>query len=130
MVVFLANHNANSLAPQKHHPKKPDTSPFQVQFKTLNASLTFHLPNIDVDPEPTTKTSESTAEDALTRHSAWKKSALPWNDISAARVVLAMRYAFPDLEDAASLAGMATDCIMSGVAILDRGSPVDEGGMT
>lgn len=151
MVVFLANHNANSLAPQKHHPKKPDTSPFQVQFKTLNASLTFHLPSIDVDPEPTTKTSESTAEDALTRHSAWKKSALPWNDISAARVVLAMRYAFPDLEDAASLAGiaatyvmicevddvvenmdrqMATDCIMSGVAILDRGSPVDEGGMT
>ena len=151
MIVSLANHNANSLGPQKHHPEKPDTSPFQVQFKTLNTSLTFHLPDIDVDPEPTTKTSESTAEDALTRHSAWKKSTLPWNDSSAARVVLAMRYAFPDLEDAASLAGIAatyvmicevddvvenmdrqtaTDCIMSGIAILDRSSPVDEGGMT
>lgn len=125
-------------------------APFQVPFKTLKASLTVHLPDINVDAEPTTETSESTVEDALTRHSTWKKSVLPWNGISAAKVVLAMRYAFPDLEDAASLAVMAatyvvgcevddavekmdrqtaTDCIRSGVAILDSDSPIEEEGM-
>ena len=150
MTTSLANHNGDASVHRIHHLRMPAMTPFEVPFKTQKASLTVHLPDIRVDAEPTTETSESTLEDALTRHSTWKKSVLPWNEIPAAKVVLAMRYAFPDLVDAASLAGMAatyvvgcevddaiekmdrqtaTNCIFSGVATLERASTIEEEGM-
>lgn len=150
MVTSLAKRNGATHTPGQPHLKRPATTPFQVSFKILKTSLTVQLPNITVAAEPTTTTLISAFEDALARHVAWKTSMLPWNESSAAKVVLAARCAFPDLEDAASLAGMAatfvfgcevddavevmdrkaaTDYILAGVAVLDRGCDAAEEGM-